>query len=247
MKKCLFLALFSLFLTACATTAGTNAKAASQYANAKAQYTQKGVLDNGSSTALRVKKVFNTMVPYAKRENQTGVPFDWEIMVIKSNELNAWAMPGGKMAFYTGIVERLNLTDDEIATVMGHEMAHALKEHGKSSTNRSAAIDSLFAIANVAITAATGVDSGNLLGLAKDLGVDKPFSRGDESEADEIGLYLMAKSGYNPKFAPQVWVKMNQATGGGGGFFSTHPADKDRQQNLEKWLPKAMEYYNARR
>lgn len=84
------------------------------------------------------------------------------------------------------------------------------------------------------------------LGILKTFGVDNPFSRSDESEADELGLYLMAKAGYNPQAAPNLWVKMANATGNSGGFFSTHPADSTRLANIQKWLPKALEYYQAR-
>ncbi|QGM81598.1 M48 family metallopeptidase [Otariodibacter oris] len=246
LKKVGLISFFTLILSACVTTQQMNAQAASQYNQVKQQASAQGALDTSSSTARRVRAVFNKMKPYAEQENTTGVPFQWEIMVIRSNDLNAWAMPGGKMAFYTGLVEKLNLNDDEIATVMGHEMTHALKEHSKAGANRSAVIDTAFAITQ-AVVGDVNVGGYSGLGMLKAYGLDRPFSRSDETEADELGLYLMAKSGYNPRAASQLWIKMGKATGGAGGFFSTHPADSDRQANLEKWLPKALEYYNARR
>ena len=95
-----------------------------------------GAIDTTSNTARRIHHVFNKMVPYANQANETGLEFNWQINVIKSKELNAWAMPGGKMAFYTGLVDTLTTkTINEIAVVMGHEMAHALKEHGKAKAN----------------------------------------------------------------------------------------------------------------
>ena len=188
------------------------------------------------------------MVPYANRENQTGQAFDWQIEVIKSKELNAWAMPGGKMAFYTGLVETLNLTDDEIATVMGHEMAHALKEHGKKKANLSQFTNVIANVAQTALATQIGSDSSSIVvGLAKDWGLDKPYSRSAETEADEVGLFLMAKSGYNPEAAPGLWDKMQKASTGSQGILdklsSTHPSDKDRQANLLRLMPQALALY----
>ncbi|SUB37557.1 putative peptidase [Pasteurella multocida] len=152
------------------------------------------------------------MVPYANAENQTGQPFHWQMSVIKSKELNAWAMPGGKMAFYTGLVDTLQLTNDEIATVIGHEMAHALKEHGKKKVNMGQFTDVLAQVSHIALSSAIGSDgSAMVVGLTKDWALDKPYSRSNETEADEVGLMLMAKSGFNPQAAPRVWEK--NATG----------------------------------
>ena len=245
LKKLVMIASFSTFLTACVNTQQMNQKAESEFSQLKGELRQAQLLDTNSNTAQRIHNVFNRMRPYADRENKTGVPFRWELIVVKENELNAWAMPGGKMAFYTGLVDRLNLNDDEIATVMGHEMIHALNEHSKSDANRNVATNILFNVTQ-AVVGDVNVGGYSALGLLKTYGVDNPFSRSAESEADEQGLYLMAKAGYNPKATPNLWVKMAKASGGAGGFFSTHPADEDRQANMQKWMPKALEYYNAR-
>ncbi|MDH2997057.1 deoxyribonuclease HsdR [Pasteurellaceae bacterium LFhippo2] len=244
-SKFITVALVAIGLSACVNTQQMNAQAESQYSQFKQKASQLGVLDTTSSTAKRIHQVFNKMKPYAERENKTGVPFSWEVIVIKDKELNAWAMPGGKMAFYTGLVDQLKLSDDEIATVMGHEMIHALNEHSKAGANRGAVTDTIFGITG-AILGDINLGGVSGLGALKTYAVDNVFSRSDESEADEYGLYLMAKSGYNPKAAPGLWTKMASATGGSGGFFSTHPADEDRQANMQKWLPQALEYYNAR-
>lgn len=245
LKKLAVIASFSAFLTACVNTQQINQEAAGEFNQLKNELRKANLLDTSSHTAQRVHRVFNKMRPYADRDNKTGVPFQWDLIVVKEKELNAWAMPGGKMAFYTGLVERLDLTDDEIATVMGHEMIHALNEHSKSDANRNMATSILLGVTQ-AVVGDINVGGYSALGLLKTYGVDNPFSRSAESEADEQGLYLMAKSGYNPQVAPNLWVKMAKASGGGGGFFSTHPADKDRQSNMQKWMPKALEYYNAR-
>ena len=235
-------------LSACADSASINQQAAMGYRQMISEAKAKGQLDTQSRTAQRVHKIFNKMVPYANAENHTGQPFNWQIEVIKSKELNAWAMPGGKMAFYTGLVESLNLTDDEIATVMGHEMAHALKEHGKKKANMGQFTDVLAGVAHVALSTQIGSDgSAVVVGLTKDWALDKPYSRSAETEADEIGLLLMAKSGYNPQAAPGLWDKMQQASKGSQSVLdklsSTHPSDKDRQENLLRLMPEAMALY----
>lgn len=245
-KKLLLLVAVAAGLTACATTQDMNARAMSEFAQFKQKAAAQGALDTTSPTAKRILKIFQTMKPYAERENNTGVPFAWEVVVIKDPELNAWAMPGGKMAFYTGLVEKLKLSDDEIATVMGHEMVHALKEHSKSSANRGVITDIAFGVTQ-AVIGDVNIGGYSGLGMLKTFGLDNPFSRSDESEADELGLYLMAKAGYNPQSAPNLWVKMANATGNSGGFFSTHPSDSTRLENIQKWLPKALEYYQARK
>ena len=232
-------------LSACADSASINQQAAMGYRQMISEAKAKGQLDTQSRTAQRVHKIFNKMVPYANAENHTGQPFNWQIEVIKSKELNAWAMPGGKMAFYTGLVESLNLTDDEIATVMGHEMAHALKEHGKKKANMGQFTDVLAGVAHVALSTQIGSDgSAVVVGLTKDWALDKPYSRSAETEADEVGLLLMAKSGYNPQAAPGLWDKMQQASKGSQSVLdklsSTHPSDKDRQENLLRLMPEAM-------
>ena len=235
-------------LSACADSASINQQAAMGYRQMISEAKAKGQLDTQSRTAQRVHKIFNKMVPYANAENHTGQPFNWQIEVIKSKELNAWAMPGGKMAFYTGLVESLNLTDDEIATVMGHEMAHALKEHGKKKANMGQFTDVLAGVAHVALSTQLGSDgSAVVVGLTKDWALDKPYSRSAETEADEVGLLLMAKSGYNPQAAPGLWDKMQKASKGSQSVLdklsSTHPSDKDRQENLLRLMPEAMALY----
>ena len=235
-------------LSACADSASINQQAAMGYRQMISEAKAKGQLDSQSRTAQRVHKIFNNMVPYANAENHTGQPFNWQIEVIKSKELNAWAMPGGKMAFYTGLVESLNLTDDEIATVMGHEMAHALKEHGKKKANLSQFTNVIAGVAQAALATQIGSDGSTMVvGLAKDWGLDKPYSRSAETEADEVGLFLMAKSGYNPEAAPGLWDKMQKASTGSQGILdklsSTHPSDKDRQANLLRLMPQALALY----
>ena len=135
LKSFAFAVLAGAVITSCADSASINQEAASSYTQEMGKIRSQGAIDTTSNTARRIHHVFNKMVPYANQANETGLKFNWQINVIKSKELNAWAMPGGKMAFYTGLVDTLQLNDNEIAVVMGHEMAHALKEHGKAKAN----------------------------------------------------------------------------------------------------------------
>ncbi|NBI13905.1 M48 family metalloprotease [[Haemophilus] felis] len=247
-QKMLPVFLVALFLNACADSATINQQAASSYLQTVSEARSHNVLDTSSQTAKRIHSVFKKMVPYADQENHTGHPFKWQISVIKSKELNAWAMPGGKMAFYTGLVDKLKLTNDEIATVMGHEMAHALKEHGKKRVNLNNVTNVLAEVVHVALSSQIGSDGSALVvGLTKDWALDKPYSRSNETEADEVGLMLMAKSGFNPEAAPKLWQKMQQVSQGSksvlAALSSTHPSDEDRQQNLLRLMPEAIALY----
>ena len=249
-KKPFFILLNSFVLAACVSSAEVNQQSEHNYTQEINKMKVRGKIDYSSTTAKRIHSIFEKMVPYADRENHTNLPFKWQINVIKSDQLNAWAMPGGKMAFYTGLVDRLKLTNDEIATVMGHEMAHALKEHGKSQTNFGIVTNIAAQLTHVALSTTIGEDaSGLAVGLVKDYALDKPYSRRAETEADEVGLMLMAKSGFNPQAAPGLWDKMKTASDHTGGVLatlsSTHPTDESRQENLRRLLPKAIELYKS--
>ncbi|WP_410686725.1 M48 family metallopeptidase [Avibacterium paragallinarum] len=248
LKKLTALSFLALFLNACADSASINQQSAASYMQTVNKAKQQGVVDTTSPTAKRIHNVFNQMRPYADQENHTGQPFNWQLTVIKSNELNAWAMPGGKMAFYTGLVDKLQLSDDEIATVMGHEMAHALKEHSKKQANLGVFTNVMAQVAQVALATQIGSEgSGFVVGLTKDWALDKPYFRSAETEADEVGLFLMARAGYNPQAAPKLWEKMQKVSSGSQGVLaalsSTHPSDKDRQQNLLRLMPEAVAIY----
>lgn len=228
-------------------TASLNMDAAKSYSQVVSQASSEGAVDNTSATAKKVKRVFNRMQPYAAEANTTGVPFDWQITVIRSPELNAWAMPGGKMAFYTGIVEQLKLTDAEVAAIMGHEMTHALSEHSKKDAGQKILTGLAFQLGGAQLQAKTGL-SDNALGMINDLGIDKPFSRTQETEADVGGLRLMAQAGYNPEAAITVWEKMEAANGRSNTLvtlMSTHPNSGQRIAKIQALLPEVMPIYQA--
>ncbi|AXY57037.1 M48 family peptidase [Acinetobacter chinensis] len=228
-----------------ADSATLNAAAAQNYSQTISTARSKGVLDTSSNTYKRINSVYNRLRPYADQMNQTGQPFQWQVSVIKSNELNASVMPGGKVVFYTGIVERLNLTDAEIAAIMGHEMIHALEEHSKSKLGAQALTDLALGIG--LSSAGVGEGGAAIAQIGSQLGVGLPYSRNLESRADQGGLMLMARAGYNPQSAITLWEKMAKASNGGNAsFLSTHPSNTQRIEAMRKNLPAAMTVYNAR-
>jgi predicted Zn-dependent protease len=185
----------------------------------------------------------------------SGEPFQWEIELIESPELNAWCMPGGKMAVYTGILPVLQ-TEGALAAVIGHEVAHATRRHGmngyaKAIENQIATM-AVVGVAAVASEFYCQTEQCKLLakvgGAAGALGVaffDRKFGRDDETDADRWGQIYMARAGYDPAEAIKVWERMAAATGGGGGpeFMSTHPSNENRRNRLSQWLPETRSIY----
>lgn len=212
-----------------------------------AEARNKGVLDTNTAQLARIKRITIQLV------NQVGVyrpearNWNWEVHTIKSNQLNAYVLPGGKVVIYTGIIDRLNLTDDEIAAIIGHEMSHALREHARERISRQVATQTGLGIAASVFGLSAG--QAQLAGLAGDLGLNLPNSRTQETEADLMGLELMARAGYNPNAAVTLWKKMQGAEGRGEPpqFLSTHPVSASRIANIQALLPKVMPLYNQSR
>lgn len=231
-----------------ATSTNLNAQASSDYQ----EILSASQIDTTSATAKTVQRAFVRLLPHAEAMNKTGVKFDWKMTVIRSNEENAWAMPGGKMAFYTGLAENLKLTESEIAAIVGHEMGHALQEHSKKQAGASVLSGLAVQMGAAAIQAKTGY-STDMVNMGADLlheyGLDKPYSRSHEYEADAIGMKLMAQAGYNPEDAINVWKKMNAKDSSGntalGNIMSTHPNNDNRIKAMEKLLPENMAIYQA--
>ncbi len=214
-----------------------NHQSKEQYANFISEAKQQGAIDKSSKTARRVTSIFQKLVPHTSRFREDSYQFDWEINVIRSNELNAFAMPGGKMVVYSGIVENLNLSDDEIAAIVGHEMAHVLREHSREKVSQELLKSSGIAVVSQILGLNEAGDT--LLQQAGNLAFSLPFSRTMESEADVIGLELMALAGYDPNAAVTLWQKMGQAGGNSGSsILSTHPSGPERITNLQAQIPK---------
>nr|WP_261794374.1 M48 family metallopeptidase [Comamonas testosteroni] len=219
---------------------------AEQYQELLQQARSKGALAADSNAQLqRIRGIAQRLIPYANQWNSRASQWRWEVNLIGSNQINAFCMPGGKIAFYTGIIDKLRLTDDEIAMIMGHEMAHALREHSREQLAKNQATSlgislgaQLLGLGDLSSAAARF--GGQLLSLK--------FSRNDESEADLVGLELAARAGFNPQASVSLWRKMGEATGEGGiGFLSTHPTGPDRIRQLESNVPRVMPLYEQAR
>jgi Zn-dependent protease with chaperone function len=186
----------------------------------------------------RLVMISSRLRPFAGMWNPRAAGWQWEVNLINSPQVNAFCMPGGKIAFYWGILAKLQLTDDEVAMVMGHEMTHALREHGRSQIGKQVAtqgaialLAGLFGWSNAGRQAANV--GGHLLSLK--------YSRDDETEADLIGLELAARAGYDPRSALSLWHKMEQASRGAPpAFLSDHPSNPDRLRTIAANIPRVQ-------
>lgn len=219
------------------------------------QVKKEGNIITGTEEARIVKRVGTriqkAVEQYFEEQGQSSYLADyaWEYNLLKDDEMvNAWCMPGGKVAFYTGIMPICN---DElgVAVVMGHEIAHAIANHGSERISNTYAAQTGLSIASIILTGGTApsVSSEMILqgaGAATSLGI-LAFSRKHESEADKLGLYFMAMAGYDPQEAPVFWERMSAKSGGEAPpeFMSTHPSHDTRISDLKKNMPDALEYY----
>jgi predicted Zn-dependent protease len=216
--------------------------AAQQYAQMLQQAAAKGALGGKDHPQVqRLRAIARKIIPHALGWNPRASNWQWEVNLIGSKQINAFCMPGGKIVFYSGILEQLKLTDDEVATVMGHEIAHALREHARERMGKNAA---------------TGIGA-NLLSSVLGLGqlgqtvtsygaqlLTLQFSRSDESEADLVGMELAARAGFDPRAGVSLWQKMASANKGAPPqWLSTHPSGNTRIADIQANLPKVMPLY----
>jgi predicted Zn-dependent protease len=190
---------------------------------------------------LRLRNIAQKIIPHTKKWNPDSDKWKWEINLIGSPQLNAFCMPGGKIAFFLGIIDKLHLSDDEVAIVMGHEMAHALREHARA---RFAKVNA----ANIGARTIAAVLGLGQLGDAAAQGAAQlltlKFSRGDESEADLIGMDLAARAGYDPRAGVSLWQKMSAAAQGAPPqWMSTHPASTTRIADMRKQMERVLPLY----
>jgi predicted Zn-dependent protease len=219
-------------------------QAALQYADLKRQASAKNALGTAHNAEVqRLRAISERLIRNAPRYNPRAKDWEWEVNLIRSNQVNAFCMPGGKIAFYSGILDKLKLTDDEVAMVMGHEMAHALREHAREQAAKS----ELTRLGTSMLGEMIG--GGRYSGLFRTGGdlMTLKFSRQDESEADLVGLDLAARSGYDPRAGVTLWQKMMSANSGAPPqWLSTHPSGQNRIKDIEKHLPQVMPlYYQA--
>ena len=222
--------------------------ATQQYAQMLAQARAKNVLATDSNTQLqKLRLIAQRIIPHTGQWNDRARDWKWEINLIRDKQINAFCMPGGKIAFYSGILDQLKLSDDEVAMVMGHEMAHALREHARAQIGKTQATG-----LGLSVTAQLfGLgDLGNLGARALTQLASRKFSRDDEGEADLVGMELAARSGFSPQAGSTLWRKMAAASGGKKGslpFLSTHPSGPDRIRELEANAPKVQDLYEQAR
>ena len=220
--------------------------AAQAYAQMMEQANAKGALNRNAKQVERVRTIAKRLVEVSDSFREDADEWKWQANVISSDQINAWAMPGGKVAVYTGLIEKLDVTDDELAAVMGHEIAHALREHGRERASQAMAQGMALSV----LGAVAGV-SGSTLDLSQlvlDLTFNLPNSRTHETEADRIGVELAARAGYDPRAAISLWKKMQKASGGQPPqFLSTHPSHEDRIDDLQKYAAKVQPLYRKAR
>jgi predicted Zn-dependent protease len=206
---------------------------------------QRALAPDNHPQVLRLRAIARKMLPFTSKWNDRAKGWRWEVNLVGSNQINAFCMPGGKIAFYTGIIDSLKLTDDELAVVMGHEIAHALREHARERMGKQAATN---LGANLASQILKLGNLGNMaLGAGSNL-LTLKFSRDDEAEADIVGLELTARAGYNPTAGISLWKKMQQAAKGAPPqWLSTHPASNTRIAEITKHLPEVMPLYERAR
>ena len=219
--------------------------AADQYAQLKRDALAQGALAPADyAQTQRLRAIANRIIPFAPRFNERAAQWKWEVNLIGSKQINAFCMPGGKIAFFSGILTTLKLTDDEVAVVMGHEMAHALREHGRArvgkerlaqgATVAASVLSSLLGYGNIGGQLANGAARLTLL----------KYSRDDESEADLVGLDLAARAGFDPRAGIVLWQKMAAAAKGAPPqWLSTHPSNDQRTSEIEKHLKETLPLY----
>lgn len=210
------------------------AEADKYYQNVLAEAKRTNTLNTNKKTYNRVRKIADKMIKIAPTFRADCKDWKWEVNVFTSDEVNAWCAAGGKIGVYTGIIDTLKLTDDELATVLSHEIAHALREHSREQMSAEYAKQTAMSVASF-----LGVETQKLqlADIVSQVGLSLPFSRSHETEADELGLELMYRAGYNIDAAPKLWEKMITLSGSSNGLtnlLSTHPSGEDRIENLTR-------------
>ncbi|ELX12476.1 peptidase M48 [Janthinobacterium sp. HH01] len=218
-----------------------------QYDQMLAQAHQKdAVATERNPQLIRLRAIAKRLIPFTARWNPDAANWKWEVNLLNSPTVNAFCMPGGRIAFYNGILTKLNLTDDEVAMVMGHEIAHALREHAREQAGKNTITSVGARILGAVGSAYFGVDPrlGDAAAGAAAKGLALTYSRGDESEADLVGLDLAARAGYDPRAGVALWQKMgavnkNQPL----PFLSTHPSGSKRIDDMNKNMHLVLPVY----
>lgn len=221
-----------------------------QYAQVMDVAGKKGAVNQDAKQVARVRTIAQRLVPHTAVFRDDAVKWQWEVNVLQSDQVNAWCMPGGKIAVYSGLIERLSVTDDELAAVMGHEIAHALREHARERMGRAQATGAAAAVAEMGVEIFTGVRLGGLSNTFGQAMFVLPNSRESEQEADRIGVELAARAAYDPRAAVSLWQKMAKESAGRGAlpqWLSTHPSHETRIRDLQDYAQRVMPLYEKAR
>ena len=214
------------------------------YAGEVQQASEGGKLNADPALTARIRRITGRLIPVTAAFRADAPQWKWEVNTLTTPEMNAYAMPGGKIMVYSGLVEKLQLNDAEIAAVLGHEISHALREHTRERVSR--AYEQKVALLGLAVI--TGLDPATM-DLADSVAAvtfQLPHSREQEAEADVMGLELMARAGYDPHQAVTLWQKMMAAEKSAPPqFLSTHPASANRIAELERHIPQVLPLYRA--
>jgi predicted Zn-dependent protease len=221
------------------------ASAAEVYAKELQQAKAEGKLNTDAAVSRRVTAISKRLIAQTGTFRADAKAWPWETNVLTSAERNAYAMPGGKIMVYSGLISSLKLTDPEIAAVVGHEIAHALREHSRERVSNAYGQQLLLTLGAAAGAGENAVQLAEAIGQVT---FQLPHSREQESEADQIGMELMARAGYDPRAAISVWEKMAAAGSSGQPpeFMSTHPSNETRIAELRGNLPRVLPLYQAR-
>ena len=219
------------------------AQAGLQYdALTRKAYQEQALLGDDNAMTKRVRKIASELLPHAGKFNDRAKTWKWEINVINSPTVNAFCMPGGKIVVFSGIIEKLNMSDDEIALVVGHEIGHALREHSRARAAKGT-ITNVLAIGAAIVTGSNAV--GQLASVGGDL-LGRKFSRNDETEADLVGMELAARAAYDPRTGVGLWEKMSQLSKSAPPqWLSTHPSNANRIQTFKDNVKDVMHLYEA--
>ncbi len=221
-----------------------NAGAQKAYAQMMAEAQKKNALDRDAAQVQRVKNIVSRLVAQTATFRTDAAKWPWEVHVVSLDDVNAWCMPAGKMAVYTGLINKLQPSDDELAAVMGHEIAHALREHSREQISQQMGTQAAIGIAGALFgVGELGQGVGNMVA---DVTLNKPKSRTHETEADRIGVELAARAGYDPHAAVSLWEKMVKLGGSQPPqWLSTHPSNESRIADLRTYSERVMPLYQA--
>lgn len=230
------------------TESQVDSMAKESYLASLQEASKKKALNTNATQVKRVRDISQKLIQQVTHFRQDALSWQWEVNVEQNDQVNAYCMPGGKIMVYTGLIDKLKATDDELAAVIGHEIAHALREHGRE--RMSIAYAQQAGLLGLAVLAGSSKSQGaaaagvQAAALGSSLFFALPNSREQEREADRIGLELAARAGYNPNAAVSLWQKMSQQSNGAPPeFLSTHPSNQNRINDLKAMIPAVMPLY----